>query len=151
MMGAQSRTSPLTSPFVVRGRGRAWRVLTGTVDLFLVDLRDGEPHGARRHVRRAQAGEILFGMPLAESAAAGVLAVALPGSNVIEIKPNDAGLDALEAWIDGLSQAIAHHSSPNATLLVEPGIEAILEDKPQAVRARGTLCWVFHRRGESAF
>ena len=150
-MGAQSRPSLLTPPFVVRGRDRAWRVMSGTVDLFLVDLQDGEPHGARRHVRRAEAGEILFGMPLAESAPAGVLAVALPGSILGEITPNDAGLDALETWVDGLSQAIAHHSSPNATLLVEPGTEAIVDDKPQAVRARGKLCWVFHRRGESAF
>ena len=151
MMGAQSSPSQLTSPFVVRGRDRAWRVLAGTVDLFLVDLQDGEPHGARRHVRRAEAGEILFGMPLAESAAAGVLAVALPGSAITEITPNEAGLEALESWIDALSQAIGHHSSPNATLLVEPGMEATVEDKPQAVRARGKLCWVFHRAGESAF
>ncbi len=141
----------MTGPLLLRGRERAWRVTAGAVDLFLVDLKDSQPQGARRHVRRAETGETLFGMPLPASAPSGLLAVPLPGGSLSETTPAAAGLTALERWIDGLSQAVAHYSSPNASRQLEPGTETIMEDAPQAVRAQGELCWVWHRRGQSSF
>lgn len=141
----------MTAPFLLRGRNHAWRITSGAVDLFLVDLANGEPRGARRHVRRADAGETLFGMALADGASSGLLAVPVPGGTLSVLTPEEAGLPALERWIDSLSQVAARHGTPNVSLRLEPGMEMAIEKKSQAVRAGQQLCWVYHRSGSSAF
>src|SRR6185312_10824183 len=39
-----------------------WLVCRGTLDLFLVATRNGEPFGARRHVQRIKEGQGVFGV-----------------------------------------------------------------------------------------
>lgn len=136
-------------PFLLAGRDSAWRVLTGAVDVFLVDVRDGQGVGARWHVWRAAAGEWLFGMPEPASGQAGLLACPLPGTRVELAGARDAR--ALEAWVNRLSQGIVREALPTDVVALDLGETHLPPGSPQRLRARGPLCWVRHAAGESAF
>jgi NHLM bacteriocin system ABC transporter ATP-binding protein len=145
------RSGSLTPPFLLYGNERIWRVISGGVDVFLVDLSDGQPAGARRHVFRVPAGEALLGLPPAACLSAGLLACPLPGAVVESVAPEDLPLPLLEKWIDSLSQALAQQASPPPSRWVEAGALTSIEEAPSLLRTRGDLCWLCHRAGQSVY
>jgi hypothetical protein len=49
-------------PFSVEAPDSVWIVQSGKLDLFLVDVKNGEPVGARYHVLRVEVGQAVFGI-----------------------------------------------------------------------------------------
>jgi len=145
------RSGSLTPPFLLDGNERAWRVISGGVDAFLVDLRDGQPVGARRHVFRVLAGEALLGLPAGACQSAGLLACPLPGVVVENVARRDLPLPLLEKWIDSLSQALVQRASPPPSRWVEAGVVTSIDEAPSLVRTSGPLCWLCHRAGQSVY
>ncbi|RYY61191.1 MAG: hypothetical protein EOO24_59245, partial [Comamonadaceae bacterium] len=52
------------APLRLAGDDRLLWVETGAIDVFAVPARDGEPVGAREHLYRAAAGDVLTGIAL---------------------------------------------------------------------------------------
>jgi NHLM bacteriocin system ABC transporter ATP-binding protein len=151
MTETPSQSGRITPPFLLYGSELGWRVISGGVDVFLVDLRNGQPAGARRHVFRALAGEALFGMPPEACASAGLLACSLPGAVLESAARQELPLELLEKWIDSLSQALAREASPKAARWVEAGALTSIEEAPSLLRTAGEVCWLRHRVGQSAY
>jgi ATP-binding cassette subfamily C protein len=101
-LGAEKAVSIMGSnaAFALAPTGRAWLVLSGTLDLFLLA---GEA-GTRHHVMRLEAGAIAFGMA-SEAGGRGILAVPSNGAELTAIDVQR--LDALRSR-DDVNLALAH-------------------------------------------
>ena len=88
-------------PFLLTGRDQAWHILTGGVDVFLVDLENGMPRGARRYVLRLEAGGAMVAVSPGETV--GLLACPLPGTQLTE---TTISAEAVEKWRSALTQAL---------------------------------------------
>lgn len=111
------------APLLCADTKRVWFVLSGAVDLFLVDVEAGAPKGRRRHVARIEEGELFLEMPVLGSRdddrQVGVLAVGVSGTRVgalaqDKLRALARGLGALDAvhglldiWVRRLAEAIA--------------------------------------------
>src|SRR3954469_24773124 len=85
-------------------------VRAGYVDLFVVPLIEGEPAGARRHVLRVPAGQLVAGLPATENAvviAVGGLETEIEHLRSIEplTLPSSGEEPLLDLWIAGLAEA----------------------------------------------
>src|SRR5690606_29063342 len=70
-------------PFLLRG-DTAWIVYSGTVDLFVVALEDGEPTGRHEHFARLTADQLMMGLELDDSDV-GLLAVCGPDTQLLRL------------------------------------------------------------------
>ena len=114
-----------------------WFVEHGALDVFLIEYRDGQPVSSAKHLLRAGAGRLVFGMgengpPLV------AVAKGLPGSKLrrvvlAELVRNDVGddlADQVDAWISEFSAAVARQIEPRPKLglLLNPAnLEETLE------------------------
>src|SRR3954467_9043540 len=70
-------------PFLLQGVDNLWFVESGNVEVFTVQVKDGEPIGARSHFLTVKAGEIMLGMDLERYGQGhGFLAVGLTGTRL---------------------------------------------------------------------
>src|SRR5919201_2091412 len=131
---AAGRTG-LSSPtrLLLDDPARAWRVASGRVDLFAVELVHGEPRGRRHPLGTLVAGDALFGVRGADAG----LAVLAVGSSDARVEPLDhASLAArerarlAEGWAETLAAALA--LDQRAGVLLRVG-------RPATVEAGGTI------------
>ena len=137
-------------PLALDDPERVWLVASGRVDVFAVPLADGVPAGARVHLYRAEAGQLLFGCRCDETSSLGLIAVGIPGSEVLGLsreRHQDLGGDAAEwsvlvdAWIEGLTSGVAKGRQPERTaLLLREGQSTLLPGK-SVTPAQGTF-WI---------
>ncbi len=141
-----------------------WFVQAGTVDLFFVDLRDGQARGRRRHFLRVEVGEIFLALePLASldpRLAFGVLAVGGPGTRVVHMTQADlrqvartrGALDAVHGLVDGWVQRTSHGlrggDAPPTRAAAQPGTTLTLEPG-QSVSAGPKAVWFVQSAGTS--
>lgn len=112
----------------------AYVIYTGAVDVFAVWLAGGETDGARQHLFRCAAGQLIFGA--APDPAAGelrLLARGTPGTRLLRIRQERiwsmaaeleySGLlaDMAAPWLQSLGERIAPGLPPKETALVEVG------------------------------
>jgi ATP-binding cassette subfamily C protein len=109
-------------PFLLDDHQKIWIVHTGKVDVFAVQVRDGEAAGVRRHLFRAEAGSLLMGMDLKSYRRnMGLLAVGVAGTTLFPIERGrletlaqnalhvDSASALLNTWVNGLSFGLAHN------------------------------------------
>lgn len=146
---------PLTDPQT------AWVVYTGRLDVFAVPLEQGKIAGVRRHLLRAEAGQVVLGLGAeSESPADGepnsqpvaFLAVGGPETRIVQVprarleelaqEPEFSAhvIRMLEGWVQGLAQALAVNLPPKESYQVQPG-DATLEAHRPARALRGVI-WV---------
>ena len=139
-------------PLVLVGAPQLLVVESGSVALFRVDLRAGEPAGPRHFLRRLGAGQPLLCNPLADVEGAGLLALAVQHA-VLRERPlaavwGDRALRSAELaglvdeWISHLTQAL-----PAAPPLERPARPATggvvdLEDGQDLTPGRERVLWV---------
>jgi ATP-binding cassette subfamily C protein len=152
------------NPFLLDGRDKAWVVFSGKVDVFAVQVRNGEPVSSRRHLFRAEPGSLLLGMDLASYRRdIGLLAVGVAGTRLIrlersrlqELAQNDeyaADITALvTGWVSGLSYGLAQNlRAPRQFEALETGREIPLPDEAIAHPRKGIL-WVSSPHGIARF
>ena len=147
-----------SAPFRVDEPDKAWLVEAGSVDLFLVPTRPGQPPGARQHVVRTREGEALFGVWTPPQFPAMLLAVATPGSRVSQLPPaaveglwsEDAGIRLVETWIACLSAAVTQAVPPKSFELLDAG-QPLGVKETVALLPREGLLWVKLREGSGRF
>ena len=112
-------------PFLLEGLDQAWSVVSGGVDVFLVDVEDGSPRGARRHVLRMQAGGALMAVALPGSTGAGLLACPLPGTEIASVPRAGVAPGSLTQWVAALTQAILDAPKAGGESAEEAGLDAL--------------------------
>lgn len=106
MTASTPQSASIGPPFLLEGRDRGWLVVSGGVDIFLVDLDGGEPRGSRRYVMRVETGAFVMG--LEGGGSVGLLGCPLPGTRLDETALADVPREALLNWTEALTQAIVH-------------------------------------------
>lgn len=136
-----------------------WLADSEGVELFAVPLRDGEPAGARIHVCRFEAGQLLFPVPDAQW---GLVAVGLPGGTAICLPQtrlqqwaaeHQAGATVqamVENWVERLTAGIARGRFPYQVLLIEAEKEFPTQ-KPGIVAPEQGLLWLSGRADGALF
>jgi len=145
------------APILLNDSDDALLVLEGHVDVFVVEIKDGEPVGQRHSLFRATTGEILFGMPTTTEPTGGselaLMAVGVAGTKVIK----DIAVDALvslkpghlaallDRFIGGLLAAFPRTRPSASVTVVEAGQETeIYRNMPTFAATRRPL-WISAR------
>ncbi len=75
------------NPFLLDDPAISWVVYAGKADVFAVRMRDGEVVAPRRHLLRAEAGDVLLGLEQhADGHGVALLASGVPGTRVLKLK-----------------------------------------------------------------
>jgi NHLM bacteriocin system ABC transporter ATP-binding protein len=146
-------------PLSLQDPDKVWIVLEGKLDLYLVEMRDGEPVGARHHFIRVEAGNPVMGFNPQPDAAFGVIANPAMGSKVLRLQLKqlqraaagspEAVLPFIDNWVENLGSAIADKSAPKNFHILAPGTKILVEGKPTAILPLTGVVWVRHREGSS--
>ena len=122
-------------PLSLQDPDKVWVVLEGKLDLYLVEMRDGEPAGARHHFMRVEAGNPVMGFDKLPDAAFGVIANPAVGSKVLclqlkQLQQAAAGspesvLPFIEKWVENLGSAMADKPAPKNFHILAPGTEIL--------------------------
>ena len=98
--------------------GSCWYVEDGTLDVFLVETRGGEPASSFKHMLRAGGGRLVFGVDAGETPLMAV-AKGLDGSRLRRIRVADVAAGAadelaeqVEAWVVELAGPVARSIDP---------------------------------------
>jgi ATP-binding cassette subfamily C protein len=149
------------NPLLLTDQASAWIVYSGFVDVFAVELHEGEPTGLRRHLFRAEPGYVLFSLGDGSGGIA-LLASGLPGTKLLrlkrtrlrdlanELENQDVVLGLLDSWITGMSAGIAKEIPPKEYVLLEANKQITLKPNEVAIPRRGVL-WMTHISGDSRF
>ena len=108
-----------------------WFIEKGTVDLFLVEHRDGEEQSAPQHLMRADSGRLLLGVaPQAGNTTLSLIAKGFPGTVLRRLPGTDLAVvrhaelaEHVDAWIMDVSAMLSRDvlPLPRPDVLVEPG------------------------------
>lgn len=152
--------APSNRPFSIHQPDSAWLVHSGNLDLFLVDVTDGEPAGARYPLFRVGAGSAVFGMRKTGLGSI-VMAVATPGTQLSILTQGlllstggsthtTGNLALVDNWILQVAASAAAAAPPLDYAGLQPGqIHDIAESKP-IFPVSGVL-WIEHLCGSSHF
>ncbi|MDE0045714.1 MAG: ATP-binding cassette domain-containing protein [bacterium] len=125
-----------------------WFIAKGSVDLFLVELRDGVEQASPQHLLRREAGELLPGVaPDSEGddteTTLGLLAKGLPDTLLMrlpvsllhEVDPAELAQQT-DTWLQAITETLSRFvgNIPHATALAEPGVTRSLESCVLSVR-----------------
>ena len=133
----------------------AWFIDRGTVDLFLVEFRNGVEQAAPKHLLRRESGWLLPGVApdkqddkdkgttlhLIAKGLPGTLLKRLPASALSEVHPAELA-EQTDTWLTDITDALARFvsRSPRPTALAEPGLARTLS--PSTLSARRGVVWV---------
>ncbi len=117
-------------PIVVEDPDKAWLVVDGTLDLFLVPLLDGHPQGLGFHLLQLSAGGALFGLGEVKGytilarggVATQVLVVDRQRLEFFASNQMDVFLNFVETWVQALQTAGAPGRVPGACQTLQPGL-----------------------------
>ncbi len=151
-------------PLLLKDEHLVWRIDSGAVDIFSVQIENGDVIGARHHLLRAEAGQLVFGIASqAEKKQLGLIAVGTAGLSrllqldlsyvkelVRDVTFSQSFNAALDQWISGLSTGVCKAMFPNDCKALEPGKEIPAGENESVCPKKGTL-WVQHIQGSSLF
>lgn len=139
-------------------------VTSDTVDVFVVPLLEGHPHGIRHFLFRAEKGSLLVGLdPSGYGSGLGLIVIGKPGSTVLEApvsclakasQGDDPVLsrqarDLVQGWTAHLSLALDQGISPRDSSLLEEGRQGL--QAGEHVRIGQGHPWVKLDQGRTLF
>jgi NHLM bacteriocin system ABC transporter ATP-binding protein len=151
-----------TALFPIHDPQKVWLVESGDVDLFLIQIRDGEAAGARHHLLRIGQGKAIFGAGLPPASSLQLLAAPTPDSRITVMplsrlkerlasqKEGDHGAALLEDWIFALSRVAAGKAWPKTYEFLEPGRTRTVKEA-RSVLPREGVVWVEILEGSARF
>lgn len=134
--------------FELAGRSQGWHVVSGMVDVFLLD-RISLAAGHRYHIVRIKAGGLMFGA--VDAAGATLTLLAVPGNNSVIAPFNlgdqaplqyDAMILALEQWIGTLADSMAPPGSPPVDSHLFSESQTIIAEKNKILLAKDSPLWL---------
>ena len=142
-----------------------WFIDRGTVDLFLIEFKDGVEQAAPQHLLRRESGRLLPGvapdeqgdndegttLSLVARGLPGTLLKRLPASMLSEVHPAELA-EQTDTWLTDISNTLSRFVSrvPRPTALAEPGRSRTLG--PCTLSVRRGVVWVSGPpRGASLF
>jgi len=147
-------------PFSIHQPDSAWLVHSGSLDLFLVDVVDGEPIGARYPLLRIKEGSAVFGMCQTAHGSI-VVAVATPGTQLSVLTQDRLrnvgsahstnGLALLDDWILRLASGAAVTSPPRHYTDLQPSKIHEAMDSSKPILPMNGVLWIEHLCGSSHF
>jgi len=145
--------------FSLHDPDKIWLVLGGELDLFLVEMSNGEPTGARHHFLRAEVGDPVIGFDNPSNAIWGLIANPGVGSKVLCLEwkqlqhlasaSPEAVNPLIEKWVENLGSAAAGTHAPKDFGKLIPGAEITIEGEPTAILPLTGVVWVRHLEGDS--
>lgn len=150
-------------PLLISDPEQVLLVLSGHIDLFLVDIEAGEPVGARFHLFRVKNSQAVFEISSGAHTEQAVVATTAPGTRLTRVPleklralanthpPDNYVLTVLEDWISNVATAAAHRGPPRRFLPLEPGGEVTAGDKEVPVVPSRGIVWVRHLGGKSLY
>lgn len=130
LVGTQSLQG--NQPLLLNDPDRLWIVNSGSLTLFMTQVKDGEPGGSRRYLFSVAAGEALVGHPLveAEGSTWGIVAIAA-NDTVLQVLPTEAVIARMltdspnfsvvfSSWLSRLGRWIQAQSALVAPLPATP-------------------------------
>ncbi len=143
-------------PLAIEDPEILWVILEGKLDLYLVELKSGEPSGARHHFIRVETGNPVMGFSRPPDAAFGVIANPAVGSKVLRLPvkqlrhaASESVLPIIEKWIENVASAVVDRTAPKNFQILTPGSDVIVDGKPAAILPLASVAWVRHREGTS--
>ena len=148
--------------FPVHDPNRIWVVLAGTLDLFLVKIREDESTSSRHHVLRIQEGGAVFGFEGAARTDIQLLANPGPESKVLCVEKSHIQemlgasesnrlLPLMEQWLADLSVAAMGKVAPKSFVRLQPNQRFTFNDEPGAALSLEELLWVRPLEGTARF
>jgi NHLM bacteriocin system ABC transporter ATP-binding protein len=125
--------------FVLNDSQRPCVVLEGFLDIFLVDLADGNPVGPLYPVTRAKANDVLFGLGSDHVA---LLARHVPGAQVQSVDIAETSLPQWLRWVECFTAASITGASPKRSVAAAAGHNVKAEDKPVTVKTQTGFLFV---------
>lgn len=148
-------------PALLADPAALWIVEQGSADVFLVEVRDGAPAGARHHLLRVTDGGALCGTSARPDGLA-LLVVASPDARLRQTTRDELsaapGQDPatvagwIDGWITALSRAVAGDALPRVFGGLEPGGEiAVTADASRVLLPRTGVVWAHLVEGSAHF
>lgn len=117
---------------------RAWRVVSGSVAVFAVAVREGAAAGARRYLFTCRQGDIIHGSPPADNDQAFLVAALKPSDLEPAASPSasddGAAIEGLNGWVGKLATLLSERAPQTHAERLEPCPQMSLGEG-QAVRA----------------
>src|ERR1700722_17152025 len=155
----------LNESFVIEGSDDVWYVESGRVELFTVQLEDGEAAGPRSHFLSVESGSLIFGMDFAKQEQGYCfLLTGQEGTQLIRLRRDRvrslakhqeyaAAISQLvDQWIGDLSNGLTRdvRPLPKADEVLIGGKEVLLP-RGKIARARRGIVWIQVMRGEALY
>lgn len=149
-------------PFSIHRPDSAWVIHSGNLDLFLVDVADGEPISARHSLFRVEQGSAVFGM-CQTAVGSIVVAVATPGTQlsfltqehlrgfIADSSRTSDALALLDEWILRLAASAAVTAVPGLYTGLHPGETHETVDNSKPIMPVSGVLWIEHLCGSSRF
>jgi len=147
-------------PFWVDDPSNVWLVQSGDLDLFIVPVVNEGP-GSRRHLLRASAGQLVFGLTPDQAganvrfqavASRGARLYRLARSRLQELSTQEARVsaisDALDLWVRTVYEQLCGGVIPPACFQLDPNLAVDLNEGEAAQPLEGVI-WVTHLKGRS--
>lgn len=160
----QAPAAPTTgaAPFLLDEADAVWIVERGEVLVFAVEVCEGRPVGARRHLWTTAAPAVLFGVePSSARRRIALLAVGTAATRAWKAprtlfqalgrQPESAPAVAalLDAFVASASNAVASRTQPQFHALLAGGASATLQTAQRASAKDGAV-WIVHESGASS-
>ncbi len=151
------------SPFLLEDSENVWYICSGKVEVFSVEIKNGNPVGQRHHFFTAFPGQMLFGGDFQQiGTGLGLLAVGTHGTRLIRMKitflrtlltnsefiPSIAA--CIDSWVKGVSYGVSRDINPRVDFLLEPGDKTGVEPNQKA-RSRKGVIWIGNSTGKVLF
>ncbi len=151
------------SPFLLEGSENVWYICTGKVEIFSVEVKNGNPVGQRHHFFTAFPGQMLFGCDFQQPGTGlGLLAVGSHGTRLVRLNikflrslltnpefiPSIA--TCIDSWVKGVSCGVSRDINPRVGFLLEPGDKTVVEPNQKA-RSRKGVIWIGNVSGKVLF
>ncbi|HUB02711.1 MAG TPA: NHLP bacteriocin export ABC transporter permease/ATPase subunit [Terriglobales bacterium] len=144
-------------PFALHDSEKIWLLMEGKLDLFLVEVRDGEPVGTRHHLTTIEAGIAMVGFNPLPASALGVIAIPVSESQALCLDRTQfqdwartspvTVAPLIDRWIESLGAAANPNPTPTDFRKMTAGEEIEVEDHSLAILPTTGAMWIRPLKG----
>jgi len=153
------------TPFLLNDDNAVWLVQSGTVEIYVVHLKNGETWGRRRHLFSAECGQTFFGLATSSKDGLGLLVSGSSGTELMKRQKSglldvararndklfaEPVLFMVESWVLGLLAGVIREAPPTRFTTITSGQELAVP-AGDVVRPDDDIVWVKIKSGRLLF